>query len=119
MEAAASSRPTAVVRRRDVFRAAATSTPLHRQSPRTTPRVDTDDRGVLVRKDLNNPALVDLGFLMGMGEWDMTLSDASLLRTDFGNWYVPTIEALHNLCRAAGFSTVRTVVGPPPPPLKP
>jgi tRNA (mo5U34)-methyltransferase len=40
----------------------------------------------------------------------------SSLRTDFGNWYVPTIEALHNLCRAAGFSQVRTVVGPPPPP---
>ncbi len=42
----------------------------------------------------------------------------SSLRTDFGNWYVPTIEALHNLCRAAGFSEVRTVVGPPsaPPP---
>ena len=28
----------------------------------------------------------------------------SSLRTDFGNWYVPTIAALHNLCRAAGFS---------------
>ncbi len=40
----------------------------------------------------------------------------SSLRTDFGNWYVPTIEALHNLCRAAGFSQVRTVVGPPPRP---
>jgi tRNA (mo5U34)-methyltransferase len=40
----------------------------------------------------------------------------SSLRTDFGNWYVPTIEALHNLCRAAGFSSVKTVVGPPPPP---
>ena len=40
----------------------------------------------------------------------------SSLRTDFGNWYVPTIEALHNLCRAAGFSQVRTVVGPPAPP---
>jgi tRNA (mo5U34)-methyltransferase len=37
----------------------------------------------------------------------------SSLRTDFGNWYVPTIEALHNLCRAAGFSAVRTVIGPP------
>jgi tRNA (mo5U34)-methyltransferase len=37
------------------------------------------------------------------------------LRTDFGNWYVPTIEALHNLCRAAGFSKVRTIVGPPTP----
>jgi len=40
----------------------------------------------------------------------------SSLRTDFGNWYVPTIEALHNLCRAAGFAQVRTVAGPPPPP---
>jgi tRNA (mo5U34)-methyltransferase len=38
------------------------------------------------------------------------------LRTDFGNWYVPTIAALHNLCRAAGFSRVSTVVGPPPRP---
>jgi hypothetical protein len=40
----------------------------------------------------------------------------SSLRIDFGNWYVPTIDALHNLCRAAGFSEVRTVVGPPAPP---
>ncbi len=39
----------------------------------------------------------------------------SSLRTDFGNWYVPTIEALHNLCRAAGFSRVRTVNGPAEP----
>ena len=38
----------------------------------------------------------------------------SSLHTDFGNWYVPTIEALRNMCRAAGFSEVRTVVGPPP-----
>ena len=37
----------------------------------------------------------------------------SSLHTDFGNWYVPTIEALRNLCRAAGFSEVRTIVGPP------
>jgi tRNA (mo5U34)-methyltransferase len=44
----------------------------------------------------------------------------SSLRIDFGNWYVPTIEALHNLCRAAGFSEVRTVVGPPAaPPVPP
>lgn len=34
-------------------------------------------------------------------------------RTDFGNWYVPTINALHALCRAAGFSSIRTVAGPP------
>ena len=34
----------------------------------------------------------------------MQFHAGSSLRTDFGNWYVPTIEALHNLCRAAGFS---------------
>jgi tRNA (mo5U34)-methyltransferase len=37
----------------------------------------------------------------------------SSLRIDFGNWFVPTIEAVHNMCRAAGFAEVRTVVGPP------
>jgi tRNA (mo5U34)-methyltransferase len=46
----------------------------------------------------------------------MQFHAGSDLRVDFGNWYVPTIEALHNLCRAAGFSEVRTVIGPPPPP---
>jgi tRNA (mo5U34)-methyltransferase len=35
------------------------------------------------------------------------------LRADFGNWYVPTIRGLHALCLAAGFSSVRTVAGPP------
>jgi tRNA (mo5U34)-methyltransferase len=39
----------------------------------------------------------------------------STLNTDFGNWYVPTIQALHNLCRAAGFRDVRTINGPPMP----
>ena len=32
---------------------------------------------------------------------------------DFGNWYVPTIEALHAMCKGAGFTSVRTAVGPP------
>jgi tRNA (mo5U34)-methyltransferase len=32
---------------------------------------------------------------------------------DYGNWYIPTIEALHQMTRAAGFSRVETVVGPP------
>jgi tRNA (mo5U34)-methyltransferase len=36
------------------------------------------------------------------------------LHTDFGNWYVPTTGALHAMCRAAGFRTVETAVGPPP-----
>ena len=35
------------------------------------------------------------------------------LQADYGNWYVPTIEALKAMCRAAGFSDVQTVVGPP------
>ncbi len=39
----------------------------------------------------------------------------SSLRTDFGNWYVPTMAALHRWCRAAGFATVITIVGPPEP----
>jgi tRNA (mo5U34)-methyltransferase len=51
------------------------------------------------------------------GEVLMQFHAGSSLRTDFGNWYVPTIDALHNLCRAAGFSQVHTVVGPPPAPL--
>jgi tRNA (mo5U34)-methyltransferase len=38
------------------------------------------------------------------------------LRGNCDSWYVPTIEALHNLCRAAGFREVHTVIGPPPPP---
>jgi tRNA (mo5U34)-methyltransferase len=47
----------------------------------------------------------------------MQFHAGSDLRVDFGNWYVPTIEALHNLCRAAGFSSVHTVIGPPAPPV--
>ena len=37
------------------------------------------------------------------------------VQTDFGNWYIPTIEALRGLCRAAGFSRVEVVDGPPAP----
>jgi tRNA (mo5U34)-methyltransferase len=36
---------------------------------------------------------------------------------DFGNWFVPTMTGLHALCRAAGFSSVRTMVGPPAHPI--
>jgi tRNA (mo5U34)-methyltransferase len=35
---------------------------------------------------------------------------------DYGIWYVPTIAALKDLCRAAGFASVEVVQGPPPPP---
>lgn len=32
---------------------------------------------------------------------------------DFGNWFIPTMPGLHALCKAAGFSKVRAIVGPP------
>lgn len=35
------------------------------------------------------------------------------LAHDYGNWYAPNQAALHAWCRAAGFSRVETVVGPP------
>jgi tRNA (mo5U34)-methyltransferase len=38
---------------------------------------------------------------------------ASEVNTDFGTWYVPTLSGLHGLCKAAGFSEVHTIVGPP------
>jgi tRNA (mo5U34)-methyltransferase len=44
---------------------------------------------------------------------------AGELNHDFGNWYVPTMDGLHSLCRAAGFSSVRTISGPPRPPALP
>ena len=39
------------------------------------------------------------------------------VNNDFGNWYVPTETALHSLCRAAGFSSVKTILGPPATPV--
>jgi tRNA (mo5U34)-methyltransferase len=39
------------------------------------------------------------------------------LRADYGNWWVPTISGLRDLCMAAGFSSVETIVGPPAPPV--
>jgi tRNA (mo5U34)-methyltransferase len=34
------------------------------------------------------------------------------LSADYGNWFAPTQAALHGLCRAAGFRSVETRVGP-------
>jgi tRNA (mo5U34)-methyltransferase len=36
------------------------------------------------------------------------------LNADFGNWYVPTVEALSALARASGFTRVDVQRGPPP-----
>lgn len=41
------------------------------------------------------------------------------LSGDYGNWYATSETALHGLCRAAGFTRVETVVGPPPLPSPP
>ena len=42
------------------------------------------------------------------------------LNADFGNWYVPNETGLHAMCRAAGFTSVKTVLGPPlPGPMQP
>ncbi len=35
------------------------------------------------------------------------------VQADYGNWYVPTLEALESLCLAAGFSKVTVIKGPP------
>lgn len=35
------------------------------------------------------------------------------LGRDYGNWFAPNEQALHGLCRAAGFSKVETRQGPP------
>lgn len=40
---------------------------------------------------------------------------AELGDTDFGNWFVTNLEALVGLCRAAGFSKVEVIQGPPGP----
>ncbi len=35
------------------------------------------------------------------------------VNADVGNWWIPTAEGLHALCKAVGFSEVETVAGPP------
>ena len=35
------------------------------------------------------------------------------VNADVGNWWIPTVEGLHAMCRAAGFREVETVAGPP------
>ena len=39
----------------------------------------------------------------------------SSLRGDLGNWFVVTMEALRNMCIAAGFREIRVISGPPEP----
>ena len=36
------------------------------------------------------------------------------LNSDFGNWYVPTVEAIGSLARAAGFARIEVMRGPEP-----
>jgi hypothetical protein len=62
--------------------------------------------------------------VLDIGAWDGFYSFQAERRgtarvVALGNWYTPTIETIHELCRAAGFSRVDTVIGPPADPLSP
>lgn len=43
----------------------------------------------------------------------MEFHGGNQLGNDFGNWYVPTLEALRELCFAAGFGRVEVLIGTP------
>ena len=68
-----------------------------------------------VRRVTKELALIETEALRIEGLETMPLVDffaGSEVNTDFGNWWVPTMPALHALCKAAGFSEVRTIAGP-------
>ncbi len=65
----------------------------------------TREVAVIETVALHVPALPEHGLLEFFAAGD--------LNRDFGNWYTPTIVALHGLALAAGFSRVETVKGPP------
>jgi tRNA (mo5U34)-methyltransferase len=57
-------------------------------------------------------------FVEGLEGLSLTTFNAGgEISADYGNWYVPTLAALRAWCRAAQFSRVETVVGPPPRPV--
>lgn len=60
---------------------------------------------VIETEALHVPAMPDAGLL--------TFVHADDVGADFGNWYVPSAQALRSLCLAAGFARVEIVVGPP------
>jgi len=70
-----------------------------------------------LRKVTGRVAVIETEALLLPGLEDRSLVEftAGLLGPghDYGNWYTPTLEALNQMCRAAGFSRVDSVVGPP------
>jgi tRNA (mo5U34)-methyltransferase len=75
-----------------------------------------------VRSVTNEVAVIETEALQICGLDELSLLQfhvADTLRTDYGNWYVPTLPALRDLCLAAGFSSVKTINGPPPAPVVP
>ncbi|HEY1831218.1 MAG TPA: DUF1698 domain-containing protein [Acidimicrobiales bacterium] len=75
-----------------------------------------------VRSVTNEVAVIETEALQICGLDDLSLLQfhvGDTLRTDYGNWYVPTLPALRDLCLAAGFSSVKTIHGPPPAPVVP
>ena len=69
-----------------------------------------------VRQVTREVAMIETEAIWLAGSDTMPLIDffaADDVNSDFGTWFVPTLPALHRLCKAAGFSTVRTIVGPP------
>jgi tRNA (mo5U34)-methyltransferase len=77
-----------------------------------------DPLGVLrrVRSLTRGLAVVETEAIAVAGHPDRPLVEffgGTELAGDPTNWWAPTEAALHGLCRAAGFSGVRTVVGPP------
>jgi len=52
--------------------------------------------------------------LPGMSGWSGLEFTAGCYRGyDYSNWFAPTMEALYELCRAAGFSKIAPLPGPP------
>ena len=68
-------------------------------------RAVTREVAVVETVALHVPAFADYGLMEFFSDGD--------LNGDFGNWYTPSITALHGLLLAAGFSRVETIKGPP------
>ena len=73
-----------------------------------------------VRRVTNEVAVIETESVLYQGapapEGLMRFVAGGDVKGDFGTWFVPSLDALVQLCRAAGFRTVEPVLGPPPPP---
>lgn len=70
-----------------------------------------------VRRVTRSVAVVETEALHLPGATDLPLLEfaaGDAMAHDYGNWYVPTLAGLQELCRAAGFRQVEVITGPPP-----